>query len=139
MALGSRADRPLATRLRLPTEGATPACPGEPRVDCFTRPAKLKRIYKIDLSQANADGVVKKVAYIDLTKISNPKRLAKRGPNEANFVLPHLGPEGIAVVDSKHIVVVNDNNFPYSSGREIGKPDDNELTLLDISALMDAK
>ena len=121
------------------TEGATPACPGEPRVDCFTRPAKLKRIYKIDLSQANADGVVKKVAYIDLTKISNPKRLAKRGPNEANFVLPHLGPEGIAVVDSKHIVVVNDNNFPYSSGREIGKPDDNELTLLDISALMDAK
>jgi hypothetical protein len=121
------------------TEGATPACPGEPRVDCFTRPAKLKRIYKIDLSQANADGVVKKIAYIDLTKISNPKRLAKRGPNEANFVLPHLGPEGITVVDSKHIVVVNDNNFPYSSGREIGKPDDNELTLLDISALMDAK
>jgi hypothetical protein len=121
------------------TEGATPACPGEPRVDCFTRPAKLKRIYKIDMSQANADGVVKKIAYIDLTKISNPKRLAKRGPNEANFVLPHLGPEGITVVDSKHIVVVNDNNFPYSSGREIGKPDDNELTLLDISALMDAK
>ena len=121
------------------TEGATPTCPDEPRVDCFTRPAKLKRIYKIDLSQADADGVVKKIAYIDLTKISNPKRLAKRGPNEANFVLPHLGPEGIAVVDSKHIVVVNDNNFPYSSGREIGKPDDNEFTLLDISALINAK
>ena len=45
----------------------------------------------------------------------------------------------MSVVDSRHIVVVNDNNFPYSSGREIGKPDDNELTLLDVSALINAK
>jgi hypothetical protein len=36
-------------------------------------------------------------------------------------------------------VVVNDNNFPYSSGRTLGKPDDNELTLLNIQALIDAK
>jgi len=82
---------------------------------------------------------VKKVAFIDLTKIANPNRLAKRGPNEETFVLPHLGPEGLTVVDAKHIVVVNDNNFPYSSGRTLGKPDDNELTLLNIQALIDAK
>ena len=87
----------------------------------------------------DADGFVRKVAFIDLTKIDNPKRLAKVGPNEAVFVLPHLGPEGLALVDGRHIVVVNDNNFPYSSGRRIGKPDDNELTLLDIGALVDAK
>ncbi|SDP85228.1 Uncharacterized conserved protein [Rhodoferax sp. OV413] len=121
------------------SEGAGPGCPNEPRVDCFTRPAKFKRVYKIDFSQLDADGFVKKVAFIDLTKISNPKMVAKRGPNEANFVLPHLGPEGLTVVDATHIVLVNDNNFPFSSGREIGKPDDNELTLLDISALVDAK
>jgi hypothetical protein len=42
-------------------------------------------------------------------------------------------------VDAQHIVVVNDNNFPYSSGREIGKPDANELVLINISALMQAK
>jgi hypothetical protein len=36
-------------------------------------------------------------------------------------------------------VLVNDNNFPYSSGREIGKPDANELTLLDIRVLIEAK
>ena len=28
------------------TEGAGPNCPNEPRIDCFTRPAKFKRIYK---------------------------------------------------------------------------------------------
>ncbi|HCX81561.1 MAG: glycerophosphodiester phosphodiesterase [Curvibacter sp. RIFCSPHIGHO2_12_FULL_63_18] len=121
------------------TEGAGNVCKDAPRTDCFTRPAKFKRIYKIDLSQLDADGFVKKVAFIDLTKIANPHGKAKRGPNEANFVLPHLGPEGLSVVDATHIVVVNDNNFPYSSGRTLGQPDDNELTLLDIQALVDAK
>nr|WP_315231729.1 esterase-like activity of phytase family protein [uncultured Albidiferax sp.] len=121
------------------TEGAGPNCPNEPRVDCFTRPAKFRRIYKIDFNQLDANGFVKKVAFIDLTKISNPQRLARRGPNEANFALPHLGLEGFAIVDSHHIVVVNDDNFPFSSGRTIGQPDDNELTLLDIQALVDAK
>ena len=121
------------------TEGAGPNCPNEPRVDCFTRPAKFKRVYKIDFSQADAAGFVRKVAYIDLTKIANPQRLAKIGPNEASFALPHLGPEGLTIVDSKHIVLVNDNNFPYSSGRTIGKPDDNEFTLINIEALVNAK
>ena len=121
------------------TEGAGPNCPNEPRVDCFTRPAKFKRIYKIDVNQLDTDGFVKKVAFIDLTRISNPKLLARRGPNEASFALPHLGPEGLTLVDATHIVVVNDNNFPFSSGRSIGQPDDNELTLLDIKALIEAR
>ncbi|BDT73043.1 hypothetical protein os4_25890 [Comamonadaceae bacterium OS-4] len=121
------------------TEGSGNVCKDEPRTDCFTRPAQFKRVYKIDFAQTDADGFVKKVAFIDLTKIANPNRLAKRGPNEETFVLPHLGPEGLTVVDAKHIVVVNDNNFPYSSGRTLGKPDDNELTLLNIQALVDAK
>ena len=60
-------------------------------------------------------------------------------PNEAVFALPHLGPEGLTVVDAEHIAVVNDNNFPYSSGHTIGKPDDNEITLLNIKALVDAR
>jgi hypothetical protein len=123
------------------TEGIAPACPNEARTDCFTRTARFKRVYKVDLAAAaaDADGFVRKVAYIDLTRIANPKRLAKLGPNEAVFALPHLGPEGLAIVDTTHIVLVNDNNFPYSSGREIGKPDANELTLLDIQALIKAK
>ena len=122
------------------TEGAADgACPDAPRTDCFTRPARFKRVYKIDLKQTDAEGFVRKVAYIDLTRIDNPRRLARIGPNEARFVLPHLGPEGLGVVDATHIVLVNDNNFPFSSGRTLGKPDDNELTLLDIRALVEAR
>jgi len=121
------------------SEGVSPACPAAPRIDCFTHVAKFKRIYKIDLAQTDANGFVKKIAYIDLLQIANPKGLAKLGNNEAVFALPHLGPEGLAVVDDEHIVVVNDNNYPYSSGRKIGEPDHNELTLLNIKALLDAK
>jgi hypothetical protein len=121
------------------SEGVAPACPAEPRTDCFTMPAKFKRIYKIDLAQKDAGGFVKKVAFIDLLAIANPKGLAKLGANEAMFALPHLGPEGLAVVDKEHIVVVNDNNYPYSSGRKIGGPDHNELTLLNIKDLLEAK
>jgi hypothetical protein len=121
------------------TEGQAPACPGEPRTDCFTRPAKFKRLYKIDFSQADAEGFVRKVAFVDLTAIENPHRKARLGPNEAIFVAPHLGPEGITLVDGRYVVLVNDNNFPYSSGRTIGKPDDNELMLLDVKALIDAR
>ena len=121
------------------SEGLTPACPGETRSDCFSHPAKFKRIYKIDLAAADADGFVRKVAFIDLTKIANPDRKAKIGPNEAVFAMPHLGPEGLAIVDAEHIVVVNDNNFPYSAGRVPNKPDDNELVLLNIKALRQAR
>ena len=121
------------------SEGVAPACPGEQRTDCFTRPAKFKRVYKVDLSNVDANGFVRKVAYIDLLKIANPKRLAKRGPNEEVFSLPHLGPEGLTIVDAEHIVLVNDNNYPGSSGRQIGKPDDDEFTLLNIKALVDAR
>lgn len=122
------------------TEGVAPACPGEmTRKDCFNKPAAFKRVYKIDLAQADSDGFVKKVAYIDLTQIADPNGRAKLGAGGTEFALPHLGPEGLTIVDGEHIVVVNDNNFPYSSGRKIGKPDDNEITLLNIKALIEAR
>jgi len=121
------------------SEGVNPICPKENRTDCFTHPAQFKRIYKIDMSQVDAHGFVKKVAYIDLTRIANPNGKAHLGDNTAVFALPHLGPEGLAVVDAEHIAVVNDNNFPYSSGRTIGQPDHNEITLLNIKTLIDAQ
>ncbi len=122
------------------TEGSkAQACTGEPKLDCFNKPAAFKRVYKIDLGAADAEGFVKKVGYIDLTDIDNPNKLAKIGPNEAKFVLPHLGPEGVAIVDADHIVLVNDNNLPYSVGRAVDKADDNEITLLKVTELLRAK
>jgi hypothetical protein len=47
--------------------------------------------------------------------------------------------ENVDVVDADHIVVANDNNLPFSSGRAIGKNDDNEFILLRVPELLRAR
>ncbi|BAI73007.1 hypothetical protein AZL_023690 [Azospirillum sp. B510] len=123
------------------TEGArTEACQGEVKPDCFNAPAAFKRIYKIDIAGADADGFVRKVGYIDLTDIADPDHKARAGQApDGHFVMPHLGPEGVTIVDADHIVVVNDNNLPYSTGRTIGKADGDEMALLSVGDLLRAR
>jgi hypothetical protein len=40
------------------------------------------------------------------------------------------------MVDERHIIVGNDNNLPFSTGRTIGYADDNELILLDVGTML---
>ena len=40
------------------------------------------------------------------------------------------------MVDERHIIVGNDNNLPFSTGRAIGRADDNELILLDVGTMV---
>ena len=59
------------------------ACSGPPRPDCYPAPAKFKRVYKISLKDADADGFVKKIGYVDLLDIKDPNGVAKRGRRTA--------------------------------------------------------
>jgi hypothetical protein len=130
-----------ATSDRDDTEGdpALACKEGGPRPDCFNLPARFKRIYKIDFAQADADGVVKKVGYIDLKDIDDPNHVARQGGKDGKFNFPFFTIENVDVVDADHIIVGNDNNLPFSSGRAIGKSDDNEMILLKVSELLRAK
>lgn len=121
------------------TEGSKDqGCAGEPKPDCFNKPAAFKRVVKIVLGESGQS--VTKAGYIDLTSVADPDKKAKLAArNDGRFELPHLGPEGLAVVDADHVVVTNDNNFPYSMGRTLGKPDDNEITLLRVPELLKAR
>ncbi|ODU00056.1 MAG: glycerophosphodiester phosphodiesterase [Rhodospirillales bacterium SCN 65-16] len=123
------------------TEGdAAQACAaGAPKADCFNVPAKFKRIYKVDLGQADADGFVKKVGYIDLMDIQDPKKRARQGGKDGKLTFPFFTIENVDLVDADHIIVGNDNNLPFSSGRALGKSDDNELILLKVTDLLKAK
>jgi hypothetical protein len=126
------------------TEGnASQACKDEIRPDCFNVPAKFKRVYKIDLSQVDADGYAKKVGYIDLMDMADPNRKAKQGgePGEGSqrLTFPFFTIENVDVVDATHIIVGNDNNLPYSSGRQLGRSDDNEFVLLEVKDFLAAK
>ncbi len=119
---------------------ADKACPdGKPAPDCFNVPAKFKRIYKIEMTDANAGGLVRKIGYIDLMDIADPKGLARQGGVAGKLTFPFVTIEDVDVVGTAQIIVANDNNFPYSAGREPQKQDDNELILLDVAELLAAK
>ena len=112
---------------------------GAPKPDCFNVPAKFKRIYKVDLGQADADGFVKKVGYIDLMDIQDPNKLARQGGKDGKLTFPFFTIENVDVIDGERIIVGNDNNLPFSSGRALGKADDNELIILKVTDLLKAK
>ena len=115
------------------------ACNGPARPDCQNVPAKFKRVYKISLKDADAQGFVRKIGYIDLLDIQDPKGVAKVGGQDGKFTFPFVTIEDVDVVDAEHIVVANDNNLPYSSGRQLGKNDDNEFILLHVPELLSAR
>ena len=118
---------------------AEDACDGPARPDCQNVPARMKRVYKVSLADADADGFVKKIGYIDLLDINDPKGVAKRGTQGGKFTFPFVTIEDVDAVDADHIVVANDNNLPYSSGRKVGVQDDNEFILLHVPEFLRAR
>ncbi|WP_245846652.1 hypothetical protein ACSTAY_17750 [Vreelandella alkaliphila] len=47
--------------------------------------------------------------------------------------------ENVDRVDESTIVVANDNNYPFSIGRQQGRADDNELILLNVEDFLNAQ
>jgi len=101
--------------------------------------AAFKRIYLVDLERADANGVLEKIAYIDLMGIKDPDGIAPRGTKDGVFTFPFVTIENVDMVDDTTIVVANDNNFPGSTGREAGRADDNEYILLDVADFLKAE
>jgi hypothetical protein len=116
------------------------ACPeGVRRKDCFHDLPKFKRVYKVELSEANVGGEVKKIGYIDLLNIKDPNNRARKPLVNGVLTFPFFTIENVDVVDANHIVVGNDNNLPFSSSREPNQADDNELVLLEVGEFLRAK
>lgn len=119
---------------------ADKACPaGEKRPDCFHDVARIKRVYKIEMTDANANGPVRKIGYVDLMKIADPGKKARKPLTGGALAFPFFTIENVDVVDPLHIVVGNDNNLPFSSSREPNKADDNEFVLLRVEELLKAR
>lgn len=119
---------------------ADKACPqGSRGENCFGNVAKFKRVYKIELSDTLAGKPVRKIAYIDLLKIRDPNKKARKPLNDGVLTFPFFTIENVDVVDDRHIIVGNDNNLPFSSSREPNKADDNEFVLLEAADFLKAK
>ncbi len=119
---------------------ADKACPeAQKRTDCFHDLAKFKRVYKIELTEANVNSPVRKIGYIDLMAIADPHKLARKPLTNGVLTFPFFTIENVDIVDGTHIVVGNDNNLPFSSSREPNKADDNELILLEVGEFLKAR
>lgn len=119
---------------------ADKACPeGQRRTDCFHDLAKFKRVYKVEFGDANAGGAMRKIGYIDLMAIRDPKGVACKPLTRGLFTFPFFTIENVDIVDARHIIVGNDNNLPFSSSREPNQADDNEFILLEVEGLLRAR
>jgi glycerophosphoryl diester phosphodiesterase len=95
--------------------------------------AKAKRVYAIDLDKAPAGKPLQKKLVIDLLAIGNARGLVESLAPGAPFRFPYQTPESIQVLDRKHVVVVNDNNFPATGGRGPNVPDATQWLWLELA------
>jgi hypothetical protein len=94
--------------------------------------AKIKQIYKIDLSQQDQNGIIQKELVADLLQISDPNNLAL-STQEGVFSFPFVTIEDVLVLDASTILVANDNNYPGTGGRGEEVKDNNEFIWLKLA------
>jgi hypothetical protein len=91
--------------------------------------AEFKRIYKINLTQVDANGFLIKQEVANLLDIQDPNDL--NGDGSTSFKLPFQNVEAFTIVDKNTILVTNDNDFPFVAGsRTPGQVDGTEVALL---------
>ena len=91
------------------------------------------------MTDANANAPVRKIAHIDLMKIADPDKKARKPLNDGVLTFPFFTIENVDIIDADHIIVGNDNNLPFSSSRDPNKADDNEFVLLKVTDFLKAK
>ncbi|HKO90808.1 MAG TPA: esterase-like activity of phytase family protein [Polyangiaceae bacterium] len=94
-----------------------------------TAGAPYKRIFVVDLDRVDAAGFVQKTELVDLMSVADPHDLNADGSNV--FTFPYVTIESVLVVNSRTLLVINDNNFPGGGGRAAA-PDQTEFLLIGL-------
>jgi hypothetical protein len=88
--------------------------------------AVIKRLYIADTRDRDSDGLLDKTLLVDLMNIANPRKAG------ATFTFPFQTIEDVVILNEKTVAVLNDNNFPFSSGRTAGVADNNEWITIEL-------
>ncbi|MFF3749143.1 esterase-like activity of phytase family protein [Streptomyces sp. NPDC002018] len=97
--------------------------------------AAFKRVYLADNRDRDGDGAMDKTLVADLLDIANPKGLGGFGKT---FRFPFTTIEDVVLLDDRTLAVMNDNNFPFSSGRTPGVADNNEFITVRLTDPLNA-
>lgn len=111
---------------------------------CYPLPAKVKNIVLVDTSKIDADGYIHRIGHINLMDIQDPDnkailKTAAARDLKGKFTFPFFTIENVMLIDDKHILIANDNNLPFSGGRQIGEAAHNEFILLEVADFLAAK
>ena len=72
-----------------------------------------------------------------MLNISDPRGLGGNGTSNGVFTFPFVTIEDIIAIDANTILIANDNNFPFSTGRSTTLPDNNEFALIRLDQPLD--
>jgi hypothetical protein len=104
--------------------------------------AKVKRLVGVDLSAAPAaDGTQPRRLIADMLNIADPFGISTAtGPAGGfgigdPFSFPVQSFETVTLLGGDHVLIANDNNFPFDASRVPGKPDDLEAAIVRIPGL----
>ncbi len=104
--------------------------------------AAVKRLDRLDLCAPSPSGYLPRTPIVDLLDIADPNGISL--PPRAGdfglgtqFRLPFQTIEDVLPIGEDRLLVLNDNNFPFSAGRNPGRPDDDEAIVIDVPGLHD--
>jgi hypothetical protein len=87
------------------------------------------------------DSFAPKVEVVDLLNISDPDSISlPAGSGDIGlgdpFAFPFVTIEDVVIIDQTTLGVLNDNNYPFSTGRNASEPDDNEFVLIGLDEML---
>jgi glycerophosphoryl diester phosphodiesterase len=98
--------------------------------------ARFKRVFRFDLDHPDEKYFVEKGRVCDLLDIRDSfgYSAAKEGAFGLGprFSFPFVTTESLVVLDATTLLLCNDNNYPFSTGRRTDAPDDTEFIRLQL-------
>jgi hypothetical protein len=102
--------------------------------------AGFKKVYELDLNREDSEGYLVKREGLDLLSIRDPYRISEPG-REGDvglgdpFSFPFQTIESILPLGNGRLLLLNDNNYPLSAGRNPNHPDDTEAIIVRAGSL----
>jgi hypothetical protein len=94
----------------------------------------FKKIFLIDIKGVANGGFVTKTELVDLMNIADPHDL--NGDGSTTFTFPFVTIESVLPLDPRTLLVINDNNYPGTGGRDANS-DNTEFLKIKLAAPLD--
>jgi glycerophosphoryl diester phosphodiesterase len=94
--------------------------------------AVFKKVFLVDFDKVDASGFLVKQEVADLMNLADPDDIG--GTGTGVFTFPFVTIESVIPLGRRTIGVLNDNNYPFSSGRTPGEPDNDEFIVIRLDA-----